>query len=32
MNTINKLNDNTGLVNPADYQADAFVFQLDRDG
>ena len=31
MNTINKLNDNTGLVNPADYQADAFVFQLDRD-
>ena len=32
MNTINKLSDNTGLVNPADYQADAFVFQLDRDG
>ena len=32
MNTINKLNDNTGLVNPADYQADAFVFQLDRSG
>ena len=32
MNTINKLNDNTGLVNPADYQADAIVFQLDRDG
>ena len=32
MNTVNKLNDNTGLVNPADYQADAFVFQLDRDG
>ena len=32
MNTINKLNDNTGLVNPADYQSDAFVFQLDRDG
>ena len=32
MNTINKLNDNTGLVNPAEYQSDAFVFQLDRDG
>ena len=32
MNTINKLDNNTGLVNPADYQADAFVFQLDRDG
>ena len=32
MNTINKLSDNTGLVNPADYQADAFVFQLDRHG
>ena len=32
MNTINKLNDNTGLTNPAEYQADAFVFQLDRDG
>ena len=32
MNTINKLSDNTGLVNPAAYQSDAFVFQLDRDG
>ena len=32
MNTINRVSDNTGLVNPADYQADAFVFQLDRDG
>jgi hypothetical protein len=32
MNTINKLDNNTGLVNPADYQSDAFVFQLDRDG
>jgi len=31
MNTINKLSDNTGLVNPAAYQSDAFVFQLDRD-
>ena len=29
---INKLDDNTGLVNPAAYQSDAFVFQLDRDG
>ena len=32
MNTINRLTDNTGLVNPADYQADAYVYQLDRDG
>ena len=32
MNTINKLDNNTGLVNPADYQADAYVYQLDRDG
>jgi len=32
INTINKLSDNTGLVNPAAYQSDAFVFQLDRDG
>ena len=32
MNTINRVSDNTGLVNPADYQADAFVFQLDRSG
>jgi hypothetical protein len=32
MNTINRLSDNTGLVNPADYQADAYVYQLDRDG
>ena len=32
MNTINKLSDNTGLVNPAYYLADAFVFHLDRDG
>ena len=31
-NTINRLSDNTGLVNPADYQADAYVYQLDRDG
>ena len=32
MNSINKLSDATGLQNPADYQADAFVHQLDRDG
>lgn len=32
MNTINRLSDNTGLTNPLSYQADAFVFQLDRDG
>ena len=30
MNTINRVSDNTGTTNPADYQADAFVFQLDR--
>ena len=32
MNSINKLSDATGLQNPADYQADAYVHQLDRDG
>jgi len=32
MNTINKVSDNTGLTNPADYQAEAYVYQLDRDG
>ena len=32
MNAINRLSDNTGLVNPADYQADCYVYQLDRDG
>ena len=25
MNTINRLSDNTGTTNPADYQEDAFV-------
>ena len=30
--TINRVSDNTGLVNPADYQSDAYVYQLDRDG
>jgi hypothetical protein len=32
MNTINRLSDNTGATNPISYQADAFVFQLDRNG
>ena len=32
MNTINRVSDNTGVTNPADYQADAYVYQLDRNG
>jgi len=32
MNTMNKVSDNTGLTNPADYQSDAYVYQLDRSG
>ena len=32
MNTINRVSDNTGTTNQADYQAEAFVFQLDRSG
>jgi len=32
MNTINKVSDNTGLTDPALYQADAYVYQLDRNG
>ena len=32
MNTINKLSDATGTNNPFEYQKDAFVHQLDRDG
>ena len=32
MNQINRLSDATGSQNPADYQEDAFVHQLDRDG
>ena len=32
MNGINRVSDNTGLTNPSDYQASAFVHQLDRDG
>jgi len=32
MNTINRVSDNTGITNPALYQADAYVYQLDRTG
>ena len=32
MNTINKLEDASGITNPVDYQTDAMVHQLDRDG
>ena len=32
MNTINKLDDASGITNPVDYQTDAMVHQLDRDG
>jgi len=32
MNSINRLSDNTGVTDPTLYQADAFVYQLDRDG
>ena len=32
MNSINKMTDATGLTNPVDYQKDAIVKQLDRDG
>ena len=32
MNVINKLDDATGLQNPDQYQKDAMVHQLDRDG
>ena len=32
MNTINKMNDGTGLTDPESYQADAYVYQLARDG
>ena len=31
-NSINKVSDNTGATDTAQYQADAFVYQLDRDG
>ena len=32
MNLINKMDDNTGVQDPAIYQPDAYVHQLDRDG
>ncbi len=32
MNGINNMTDNEGLTNPVDYQVDAFVDQLDRNG
>ena len=32
MNRINRVSDNTGATDPAAYTADAFVYQLDRDG
>ena len=32
MNIINNVNDGTGIQDPEQYQADAFVYQLDRDG
>jgi len=32
MNTINRVSDNTGITDPALYQADAYVYQLDRSG
>jgi hypothetical protein len=31
-NYMNRLSDNTGTTNPALYQSDAFVYQLNRDG
>lgn len=32
MNYINRLSDNTGTTDPTQYQSDAFVHQLNRDG
>lgn len=32
INSINKVSDATGATDPALYQADAYVYQLDRDG
>ena len=32
MNAINRVSDATGSTDPASYQADAFVYQLDRSG
>ena len=32
MNGINNITDNEGITNPADYQVDGFIDQLDRNG
>jgi hypothetical protein len=32
MNKINRVSDNTGEINPSNYTADAYVYQLDRNG
>lgn len=32
MNTMNRVSDNTGVTDPALYQADAYIYQLDRNG
>lgn len=32
MNKINRVSDNTGVTDPTAYTADAYVYQLDRDG
>ena len=32
MNKINRVSDNTGVTDPALYQADAYIYQLDRSG
>jgi hypothetical protein len=32
MNSMNRVSNATGVTNPSLYQADAFVYQLDRDG
>lgn len=32
VNKINRVSDGTGVTNPVSYSADAFVYQLDRDG
>jgi hypothetical protein len=32
INSINRVSDGSGVTDPALYQADAFVYQLDRDG
>lgn len=32
MNKINRVSDNTGVTDPAAYQADAYIYQLDRSG